>query len=237
MFATNIILSVLWQDSATNIFTALSGWVSGIATVVLGGIAFWQSKKYRELSDKMFDIQSRPKLIATISGIVTKNVKTTFEKEFDESRFFLAGYYDGIKSQTFTQTLEENSDIKLYFVEIENRSDFMIFDLSPISIECNKNLCKIFLPLEHSLKPLEKATIVLFLKNEKIDFVFNAIFLAKNHLMNEYMYTFTFQGHHSKSSGTLSMNIFLQKVLSREEWDKIKNHSKLFELGYEINIP
>lgn len=43
----NILLSI-FCDWNSNIFTAISGWISGIATVILGGIALWQNIKYDE---------------------------------------------------------------------------------------------------------------------------------------------------------------------------------------------
>lgn len=39
-------------DTNSNLFTAISGWVSGIATIILGIIAVWQNKQYQCQSDK-----------------------------------------------------------------------------------------------------------------------------------------------------------------------------------------
>lgn len=47
----NITFSCITNTHA-NLFTALSGWVSGIATIILGLIAVWQSKQYKEHNDK-----------------------------------------------------------------------------------------------------------------------------------------------------------------------------------------
>lgn len=48
---TNIVLSAIFPNSGANIFTAISGWVSGIATAILGVIAVVQNKKYKEEND------------------------------------------------------------------------------------------------------------------------------------------------------------------------------------------
>ncbi len=59
--AVNILLSCLYTSQGANIFTAISGWVSGIATIILGVIAVVQSKRYaflsmkKELKDEIFN--------------------------------------------------------------------------------------------------------------------------------------------------------------------------------------
>lgn len=58
---TNIVLAVKFPSCGTNIFTAISGWVSGVATVILGVIAVIQNKKYKEENDdnvrKQYDFE------------------------------------------------------------------------------------------------------------------------------------------------------------------------------------
>lgn len=46
--AVNISFSCLYSDEYSNIFTAVSGWVSGIATAVLGVIAVLQNERYEK---------------------------------------------------------------------------------------------------------------------------------------------------------------------------------------------
>lgn len=46
--AINIICSIIFDDKMSNLFTSISGWVSGIATVVLGIIAVRQTDRYEE---------------------------------------------------------------------------------------------------------------------------------------------------------------------------------------------
>lgn len=48
----NVITSFVWNDQFTNIFTTISGWVSGIATIVLGLIALHQNKAHKIENDK-----------------------------------------------------------------------------------------------------------------------------------------------------------------------------------------
>ena len=60
LFVTNVICAIKSNNSNANLFTAISGWVSAIATVVLGCIAVWQNKRYKELSDNMTDLMIMP---------------------------------------------------------------------------------------------------------------------------------------------------------------------------------
>lgn len=52
LMITNVIFAIIFMGSdGANIFTAISGWISGIATIVLGLIAFWQNKQYKKQND------------------------------------------------------------------------------------------------------------------------------------------------------------------------------------------
>lgn len=74
LFVVNIVLSGLLRGTdGANIFTAISGWVSGIATIVLGAIAFLQNKNYvlastkREIKDSIHNEQI--KIVEICDGI------------------------------------------------------------------------------------------------------------------------------------------------------------------------
>ena len=52
LMITNIVFAIIFMGSdGANIFTAISGWISGIATIILGLIAFWQNKQYKKQND------------------------------------------------------------------------------------------------------------------------------------------------------------------------------------------
>lgn len=63
MAAVNILFSCLFPESHANIFTAVSGWVSGIATAALGIIAVLQNERYEKDNqiylDKQQEIQQQ----------------------------------------------------------------------------------------------------------------------------------------------------------------------------------
>lgn len=58
-FIVNVVLSCVYSNINANIFTAISGWVSGLATFFVGVIAYKQSKQYtfeskrREMIDRI----------------------------------------------------------------------------------------------------------------------------------------------------------------------------------------
>lgn len=52
-FVANIICSIIFHgDNGANIFTAISGWISGIATVIVGIIAYRQSMRHKLESEE-----------------------------------------------------------------------------------------------------------------------------------------------------------------------------------------
>lgn len=56
--ATNIVLACLFSSNGANIFTAISGWVSFLATLIVGIIAFQQNQKNTFLSHKQVILNS-----------------------------------------------------------------------------------------------------------------------------------------------------------------------------------
>ncbi len=59
-FVTNIVFSIIFRGSdGSNIFTAVSGWVSGVATIALGLIAVVQNRKYKEENDRFLSAQQK----------------------------------------------------------------------------------------------------------------------------------------------------------------------------------
>ena len=61
LFISNIVLSCVFPTDAPNVFTTISGWVSGISTIILGIIAFGQNKRYKKDNDdalqKQYDFE------------------------------------------------------------------------------------------------------------------------------------------------------------------------------------
>lgn len=51
-FILNIVYAFKSQNREANIYTAISGWVSGISTIILGVIAFYVNSKYKKDEDE-----------------------------------------------------------------------------------------------------------------------------------------------------------------------------------------
>ena len=56
--ATNIVLACLFSSNGANIFTAISGWVSFLATLGVGIFAALQSKRYKQENDRYLSEQA-----------------------------------------------------------------------------------------------------------------------------------------------------------------------------------
>ncbi|MDE6442032.1 MAG: hypothetical protein K2L12_04695 [Clostridia bacterium] len=56
-FIVNIVLAARSDNNEANIYTAISGWVSGIATIILGVIAVVQNRKYKKENDSFMQRQ------------------------------------------------------------------------------------------------------------------------------------------------------------------------------------
>lgn len=152
-FIINIVLSCVYSNSNANIFTAISGWVSGVATFFVGIIAYKQSKQYtyenkrREYLDRVE--MERRDLVLEFFEVVRYNqysdalivlcnsfrVNTKLTQHYDynfkvsELRDKLISYRNVIQTYSFIP----NSIISLY-----NKTTDMIklvlnnFDLQPV---------------------------------------------------------------------------------------------------------
>jgi len=73
----NLVASVVWGNEQANLFTAISGWVSGLATVSLGLIAVWQNKRYKEQGEiynkQILDLTIKPELYVNETRGITQS--------------------------------------------------------------------------------------------------------------------------------------------------------------------
>lgn len=88
----NILIAHL-KTTGSNIFTAVSGWVSGIATAILGVIAVIQNKKYKEENDRYLKEQEE---------LSQKNINDQNDLAWRNSQYQLFCFYvntlNGIKN-------------------------------------------------------------------------------------------------------------------------------------------
>lgn len=82
--AGNIMLAHFYKESGTNIFTAVSGWVSGIATIILGIVAVVQNKKYKEENDRYLSAQEE---------LNKRNIKEQQDLTWRNSQYQLFKFY------------------------------------------------------------------------------------------------------------------------------------------------
>lgn len=97
--------SLLYDYHCTgNCVTMLAGLWSAVATAVLGGVAYWQNKKYKQLADQQNDLAFMPDLY--ISTALTDAVSGSAFSSLSKVR----GIIDGIETCTC-------APIKLWFLK------------------------------------------------------------------------------------------------------------------------
>lgn len=73
---TNIVLAIIFPSIGANIFTAISGWVSGFATTILGFIAVWQNKQYKRQGDKNRLLDAVKREVDLVDNIYYKYIES-----------------------------------------------------------------------------------------------------------------------------------------------------------------
>ena len=63
ILATMILCCVFAKEMNPNFVSMLSGIISAMATIILGIIAMWQNKQYKEMSDKLDERQNAPEFV------------------------------------------------------------------------------------------------------------------------------------------------------------------------------
>ncbi len=222
---------VLWclNDNKIYWLTLISGWVSGIATVLVGLIALWQNKRYKEYSDRIYEAQQCPRMRVDIISIIhNENLKDYFEENYSQKKICIAGYREA--SKKFLDIISDNQDFKFYILEVENCSPFTIFDFSLLDALYNREILpkKIYSPY-YTLQPLEKAYLIFLVKNDERTFDFYNTLTFKNSLMKEYFFTFRF-GFKDTPIGNIG-NVDVQKIHTEKEWEtEVNDFKTLFNL-------
>ena len=106
----NVVFAGVFYDAAPNVFTSISGWVSGIATIVLGCIAFWQNRQYKKDSDELMAKQ--------YDYEVFKHIVDKRERFIDDIKSRLYQFCDRFNFRKITLLLAE---MQVLFNENPNR--------------------------------------------------------------------------------------------------------------------
>lgn len=109
----NIVFASVYGTQAPNIFTAVSGWVSGVATVALGIIAIVQNERYEKDNEKY--IQEQKELQQSIAS-------------------------ENKQQNSFAKRMQSINDLQKHFDEIQ--SDLFDFLSCSLSMEFQKMLVK-----------------------------------------------------------------------------------------------
>lgn len=226
----NLTLSIIFRgDSGANIFTTISGWVSGVATIVLGLIALWVNAQYKNENDIYLEKQS------------------ALQWKLDEKETI--DLYRRQMLETYNSFLKLNfADILYQLIEKEEKPEAPIFELALLSkIKCEKqnmffvfSICRYYFEFKSELfeayaKYLDLLSVAV--SNYK-NMIYNKEFDKGEMLQKAYVNVINnFNIHISNINVflTVKMNLTskkeLEKVLSEmrrkqaDWWNKVKPQS------------
>ena len=121
LMVINVVLAIVFHgDNGANIFTTVSGWISGIATIVLGVIALYVNARYKKENDLYLEKQS--------------------EIQWKEDEKATVVLYREQILETYNRFLKLNfADVLYQLVEEEEKPEAPIFELALLSkIKCEK---------------------------------------------------------------------------------------------------
>ncbi len=149
VFIATIVFSIYEKDNS-NLFTMISGWISGIATIVLGLIAIFQNKYYKKVQD---DLENRIDVI----------VENVIESSSDIEKNFMYRICNSTKTECCMCYLHIRSfnylenpifDIGIKQMTCPNQQVVIYDDIQPInkdpygrSVLTKDNLINISVPL------------------------------------------------------------------------------------------
>ena len=149
----NIRLAFVFDGKFANAFTAISGWVSFLATILVGYIAYKQNKEYKLENDKFIQEQ---KDLAWRNNYV--ELVQRFSKQFNEHLTNLRKYYPHKLEAIFLKNLDEKCfyDYELQVSDFEDKiNHFLIFlRKSQIFNKNHKELYDAFILLYYALNQL-----------------------------------------------------------------------------------
>lgn len=164
----NVVLSIIYRgDSGANIFTAISGWISGLATIILGLIAFYQSKKYKIENDRTIEAQN-----LLINKIKLENEKSN-EISYRLYEANILGKYEN-ELENFFHYLTE----KAHCADIKSTIDNFILNKQSSDRNGFANLKRV----NNDLRVISISLTYIHYKNIKRDELIKNIMLYNNYI-------------------------------------------------------
>lgn len=189
----NILLAHFYRDTAANIFTAISGWVSGIATIALGVIAVIQNKKYKKENEnfELFQTQREWRIeqkeiiksyLNNIESIYKEIQEYQFSKIIDDCISKLKSTPNTVVDIAYIHTLKCLFD-KLVSVVINN--NYYFDGTEELLLQCQKYISYLMEQLDKLENSIENGDSDFFdelylLYKDLID-LFN-VFIANLHI-------------------------------------------------------
>ena len=194
----NLVFASIFYNAAPNVFTAISGWVSGIATIVLGCIAFWQNRQYKKDSDelmaKQYDyevfrhiVDKREKFIEDIKSRLYQFCDRFNIRKITLLLAEMQVLYNENPNRPFNEAkqavyiLQFSEELSLDYVDLKQ----MIIDdwcKGPYTDDLIKTIDKYYIELQTDLRNLDYSSISNTIKsfNEKYSGLFLDVLEQKN---------------------------------------------------------
>ena len=221
----NFILAIFFHgESGANIFTTVSGWVSGIATIVLGVIAIKINAKYKEENDTFLQKQDE---------MFWKNEKKSIVELYREQ---VIKCYNNFIALNFTDILNQ-------LIANENKIEAPVFNLSILSkIQTEKHkmfftlsICKYYFNYKKELfdSYSKYLTLLSEMVNNYDDMIYNKKFEMGEKLQDTYIEVINYFNIHISE-----INVFLSTHLyskSKEELSTMLNEMRSKQLDWWEN--
>lgn len=226
----NIVFAYKYREDGPNIFTAISGWVSGIATCIIGVIAALQSKKYKEENDRFIDYQQKRDWILEqkelvkahlygVKDIVCEIKKYQYSKilqnilhEHEDSVFIRIAYDDILKN------------IKEDMAFIVLNCSYYFDGLEELFNDCERYILKLRLLLNN---------LYTYIKNKKVEPI-NEVARLYKELINDFdKYIYQVQTFVATILSNETQDVIEKELNSRSEKKK-ELHKRLKETSEEM---
>ncbi len=203
----NFILAIFFHgESGANIFTTVSGWVSGIATIVLGVIAIKINAKYKEENDDFLLKQEE-----MFWKSEKKSIVELYRKQVIKC-------YNDFAALNFTEILNQ-------IIAKENNIEAPIFKLSILSkMQTEKHnmfftlsICKYYFNYKKELfdSYSKYLTLLAEMVNNYDDMIYNRQFEKGNKLQDAYIEVINYFNIHIFRNKCFPINSFILQIKKR----------------------
>ncbi len=210
LMVINIVLSIIFRGaSGANIFTTISGWISGIATIILGSITLWVNAQYKKENDVYLEKQNE---------LLWKN---ELKDSIELYRNQVLNIYKSFLQLNFT-------DLLYQLARKEDKPEAPMFELALLSkIQCEQHnmffvfsICRYYFNFKSELFDayINYLSLLSKMVDEHKEMVYNREFDKGEELQKAYINVLNNFNIH-----IASINVFLSAQLQSESKKELKS--------------